>query len=166
MVVFLCPFHMFMPLSNLWYIRLQGYFPILRARNFPGLYPLVLPPIRLLTFGRGRILIPALIRSLPTVAVYDVARSLPLGGASREFTFTEDGTRRHFSYFFGRPTFFGSDIINIFIFRTSVNFRNTLYSRFMFLNIRTVFNDTLASISVPRLEFKSSSFQYHNALQS
>ena len=33
--------------------------------------------------------------------VYDVAHSLPLGGAGRDFPFTEDETRRHFSYFSG-----------------------------------------------------------------
>ena len=34
-------FHIFMPLVNLWFIRLQGYFPILRTRNSPDLYPLI-----------------------------------------------------------------------------------------------------------------------------
>jgi hypothetical protein len=33
--------------------------------------------------------------------VYDFAHSLPLGGAGREFPFTEDETRKNFSYLSG-----------------------------------------------------------------
>ena len=55
----------------------------------------------LLVLGRGRILIPGFIRSPPTLAVYDVANSLPRGGVGRDFPFTEDETRRHFSYLSG-----------------------------------------------------------------
>ena len=49
-VVFPFPFHIFMLLAKLWLCRLQGQFPILRTRSCP--------PRRLLTLGRGRILIP------------------------------------------------------------------------------------------------------------
>ena len=83
LVVFPFPFHIFMPLTNLWFIRLQGYCPILRTRSSLDLYPLIRPPKRRLALGRGRILIPGFIRSPPTLAVYDVAHSLPLGGAGR-----------------------------------------------------------------------------------
>ena len=38
----------------------------------------------------GKIFIPGFVRSPPTLAVYDVAHSLPLGGADRGFPFTED----------------------------------------------------------------------------
>ena len=76
--VFQCPFHIFMSFANLWLIRLQGQFPILGTRSFPDLYPLIRPP---LAFGRERILIPGFIRSPPTLAVYDIVHSLPLGGA-------------------------------------------------------------------------------------
>ena len=78
-----------MPLANLWFIRLQGQFPILKTRSFPDLYLLIRPPRRTLALGRGRILIPGFI---PTLAVYDDAHSLPLGGAGRGFPFTEDET--------------------------------------------------------------------------
>ena len=37
-------------------------------------------------------------RSSPTLAVYAVAYSLPLGGVDRDFSFTEDGAQRHFLY--------------------------------------------------------------------
>ena len=37
MVVFPFPFHIFMPLANLWFIRL----PILRTRSCPDLYPFI-----------------------------------------------------------------------------------------------------------------------------
>ena len=87
--------------DNLWFIRLQGQFPILRTRSCPDLYPLIRPPRRSLALGRGRILIPGFIRSPPTLAVCEVAHSLPLGGADRVFAFTEDETRRHFSYLSG-----------------------------------------------------------------
>ena len=97
MVVFPFPFHIFMPLANLWVIRLQGQFPFLRIRNFPDLYPLVRPPRRPLSLDKGRILTPGFIRSPPTLAVYDAAHSFPLGGAGRDFPFSEDEIRRHFS---------------------------------------------------------------------
>ena len=45
-----------------------------------------------LALSRGTILIPGYIRPPPTLAVYDVAQSLPLGGAGRDFPFTEDET--------------------------------------------------------------------------
>jgi len=70
-----------MPLANLWFIRLQGQFPILRTSSYSDLYPLIRPLGRLLALDKGRILIPGFIRSLPMLAVYDVVHSLPLGGA-------------------------------------------------------------------------------------
>ena len=79
-VVFPIPFHIFMPLANLWLIRLRGQFSILRTRSCPDLYPLIRPPKRPLALGRGRILIPGFVRSPPTLAVQDVAHSLPRGG--------------------------------------------------------------------------------------
>jgi hypothetical protein len=75
-VVFPIPFHIFMPLTNLWLIRLQGQFPILRTRSCPDLYPLIRPPKRSLALGTGRILISGFIRFPPTLAVNDVAHSL------------------------------------------------------------------------------------------
>ena len=56
--VFPFPSHIFMPLANLWFIRHQGLFPILRTRNCSDLYPLIHFPGNPLAFGRGRILIP------------------------------------------------------------------------------------------------------------
>ena len=41
---------------------------------------------------------PGFIRSPRTLAIYDVAHSLPRGGVGRGFPFTEDETRRYFSY--------------------------------------------------------------------
>ena len=41
LVVFQIPFHIFMPLANLWLIRLREQFPILRTRSCPDLYPLI-----------------------------------------------------------------------------------------------------------------------------
>ena len=43
-VLFPLPFHVFMPLANLWLIRLQGQFPIPRTRVCSGLYPFIRPP--------------------------------------------------------------------------------------------------------------------------
>ena len=65
------------------------------------LYTLIRSSRRLMELGRGRILIPGFIRSPPTLAVYAVARSLPLGGVGRGFPFNEDDTLRHFSYLSG-----------------------------------------------------------------
>ena len=99
-IVFPFTFHIFVPFK-LWFIRLRGYFPILRTRNYPKLYPLIRPPRRPLALGRGRILILELFRSPFTLAVYDVAHSLPLRGIDRDLSFSEDETRRNFSYLSG-----------------------------------------------------------------
>ena len=100
-VVFPILFHIFMPLANLWLIRLQGQFPILRIISYPDLYPLNRPPKRSLALGRGRILIPGFICPPPKFAANDVAHCLPLGGVGRGFPFTEEEARSHFSYFSG-----------------------------------------------------------------
>ena len=50
-----------------------------------------------MTLGRGIILISEFISSPPTLAVYDVAHSLPLGGVGRDFPFTEDESQSYFS---------------------------------------------------------------------
>ena len=98
MIVFSFPFHIFMSFANVRFIRLQGQFLILRTRSCLDLYPLIRPPGRPQALGRGRILIPGFIRSLPTLAVYDVSHSLPLGGVGNGFPFTGDEIRRRFSY--------------------------------------------------------------------
>jgi hypothetical protein len=54
-----------------------------------------------LTLGRRRIFIPGFLRFPPTLAVYDVAHSLPLGGVIRGFSFTEDEIGKHFLYISG-----------------------------------------------------------------
>ena len=90
------PFHICMPLANLWLIRLQGQFPIRRTSSH-DLYPLIRPPKRPLALGRGRMFMPGFVRSPPTLAVYNVAHSLPRGGVGRGFPFTEYKTRRHFT---------------------------------------------------------------------
>ena len=69
-----------------------------KDQKHPELYPLISPPGRPLALGGGRILIPVFIRAPPTLAVYDVAHCLPLGGVGRDFPFPEDETRRHFLY--------------------------------------------------------------------
>ena len=97
-VVFPFPFNIFMPLTNLWFIHLQGYFPILRTKSCPDLYPLIRTAGRSLVPSRGRILILEFIWSPPTLAVYDVAHSLPLRGPGKCIPFTEDKTQRHSSY--------------------------------------------------------------------
>ena len=45
-VVFPIPFYIFMPLANLWLIRLEGQFPILKTRSCPEIYPLIHPQKR------------------------------------------------------------------------------------------------------------------------
>ena len=90
-----------MPLANLWFICLQGYFPILRTRSCHDLYLLICPPKRPLTDGKGRILIPGFIRSPPMLADYYVAHSILLRGVNRDFPCIEDETWRHFSYLSG-----------------------------------------------------------------
>ena len=50
---------------------------------------------------RGITLIPGFIQSPPKLAIYDIVHFLPLGGAGMDFSFTEDETRRHFSYLSG-----------------------------------------------------------------
>ena len=67
-IIFPFPFHIFMPFANLWIIRLQEYFPILRTRSCTDLYPLIRPLGRPLALGKGRI-IPRFNRSPPTLAV-------------------------------------------------------------------------------------------------
>ena len=107
-VVFPIPFHTFMPLANLLLFRLQGQFPTLRTRSCPDLYSITRPPKRPLALGRGTILIPEFVRYPPSVTVYDVVHSLPRGRVGRVFPFTEDETRRHFSYHSG--TFIESEV--------------------------------------------------------
>jgi hypothetical protein len=92
-VVLRFSFHIFMLLANLRFIRLQGYFPILRTKSRSDLYPLISPPRRPMALGRGRIHIPGFIQFPPTLAVYDV-HSLPLGGVGRDFPFFENETQR------------------------------------------------------------------------
>ena len=100
-VVFQFLFRIFIYLINLWFICLQGYFPIPRTRNFPDLYPIIRLLKRPLAFGTGRILIPGFIRYLPMLTVYGIDHSFPLGGVDRYFPFTEDETQGHVSYLFG-----------------------------------------------------------------
>jgi hypothetical protein len=92
MVVFPLAFLLFIPLADLWLMRLQGKFPILKTRSFTDLYPLIRPPTKLFTLGRGRILIPGFIRFPPTLELCDVAHSLPLEIIGRDFLFTGDET--------------------------------------------------------------------------
>ena len=75
MVVFPFPFLIFMSLANLWLICLQKEFPILRARSFADLYPIIFPPRRPMVLGRGWTFIPGLIRSPPTLVIFGVAHS-------------------------------------------------------------------------------------------
>ena len=100
-IVFQFTFHIFMPLVNLWFIHLHGKFPILKEKSCPDLYPFIRLPWRPLTVGSGKILIPRFIRSPPTLAFYDVAHSVPLGGVGRDFPFTKNETQRHLSYLSG-----------------------------------------------------------------
>ena len=74
---------------------------MLKTRSFPDLYPLIRPPRRPLTLGRGRIFIQGSVRSPPKLAVYDVAYSLPLVILVRDSPFTEEKTWKHFSYLSG-----------------------------------------------------------------
>jgi hypothetical protein len=99
-IVFQFSFHIFMPLAKFWFIRLQGYLPILRTRSCSHLYLFILHPRRPLVLGGRRILILGFIQSPPTLVVYDVAHSLLLEGTGRDFPFTEDETRRHSSLVF------------------------------------------------------------------
>ena len=98
MVVFPIPFHIFMPLANLWLIRFQGQFFILRKRSSPNFYPLIRPPKSSLALCAGRFLIRGFVWSPPMLAFYDISHSLPRAGVGRGFPFIEDETRRHFSY--------------------------------------------------------------------
>ena len=94
MVLLPFPLQIFMPLVNLWFIRLQGQFPTLRTRSCPDLCSFIRPPRMPLAFGRKRILIPGFIRTSPMLAVYGAAQSLPLGGVGRDLSFIKDDTRR------------------------------------------------------------------------
>ena len=89
-VVFPFPFHI------LWFIRLQGYFPIPRTKSCLDPYPLIRHPRRPLVLNRGRILFPGFILSSPQLAVNDIAHSLPLGGIGWGFLLTEGETRTIF----------------------------------------------------------------------
>ena len=64
-------------------------------------YSLIRPPERPLAHGKGRVLIPGYIRFLPMLAICEVAHSLQLLCEDWDFSFTEDETRRHFSYLSG-----------------------------------------------------------------
>ena len=73
------------------------YHPEYKKLNRPlPAHPLSKRP---LVFVERRILIPGFIRSTPTLAVYDVPPTLPLGSIGRGYPFAENETRRHFSYF-------------------------------------------------------------------
>jgi hypothetical protein len=93
--VFQFSFHIFMPLANFCLCAFKDSFLSLRIRS----YPLIRPPKRTFAVDRTRIFIPGFIRSPATLAVYDVELFLPLGGVDRDFPFTEDEIRTHFSYF-------------------------------------------------------------------
>jgi hypothetical protein len=71
------------------------------TRSCHDLYPLIRPPGRPLALIKGGTHIPGFIWSPPTLAAYDIAHFLPLGGAGRGFLFTEDEARRHFSHLSG-----------------------------------------------------------------
>ena len=89
-VVFLFSFHIFMPLTNLWFIIcFQGQISHPQENKLPWDLPI--------TLGGRRFLIPKFIRSPSTLAIYDTAYSLPLGGVDRYFLFSENETRRHTS---------------------------------------------------------------------
>jgi hypothetical protein len=47
------PFHIFMPLANLWFIHVQIYFLVIRIRSGPDLYPFIRPLKRLLALVNG-----------------------------------------------------------------------------------------------------------------
>ena len=96
-VVFQFPFHTFMPFIHPP-SRMVSH-P--KDKKFPDLYLLIRPPRRPLALGRGSKLIPGFILSSLTSSVYGVAHSLLLVGAVRGFSFTEDETRKHFSYLSG-----------------------------------------------------------------
>ena len=70
--------------------------PILSSKSCHNLYPFIRSPGRPFAFGIGRILIQGFIRTPPRLPVNDAVHSLPLGGVSKGFPFTEDETRRHF----------------------------------------------------------------------
>ena len=92
MVIFPFPFHVFMSLANLGLIRLQGQFSTLMMKSFSHIYLLIRPLRWSLSLGR-RIFIQGFIRFPPALAVYDV-----YDGIGRDFPFSENETRRHFSY--------------------------------------------------------------------
>ena len=75
------------------------------------------------------------IQSPPTLAVYDVAHSLPLGGAGGGFPFIDDETRRHFSYVSGirSDKSYGRKIFEIFAHSLQYKFCSVvyLYSEFL-----------------------------------
>ena len=79
------PFHAFAHIVVLPPSRIVSH----SKRNSLVLYPLIHPPRKPFSLGRGRILIPGFIRSPPTLIVWDVAHSFPLGGADRDFPFIE-----------------------------------------------------------------------------
>ena len=77
----------FMPLANLWFICLQGQFPILKTRSYPDLYPIIHHLKGSFPVGRGRILIPEFIRSLSALSVFEVTHCLSLDRNIKEKLF-------------------------------------------------------------------------------
>ena len=61
MVVFPFPFHIVVPVGNLWYIRLQRQFPILRTSGH-DLYPFIRPLRKPLALDRGINSVPSYVR--------------------------------------------------------------------------------------------------------
>ena len=88
-------FHIFIPLGNYGSSPFKNSF-LLRTKSCPDLYLPIRSPRRPSALGRGKLLIPLLIRSPPMLAVYDVAHSLPLGVVGMNFSFSESKTRKHF----------------------------------------------------------------------
>ena len=90
-VVFPFPFQIFLSLANQWFTRFQGQFLVLKTRSYLEFYPLIRPPRILLALSRGRIL--GFIRSLLCLP----STILPILSHKRQFPFTANEIRRHFS---------------------------------------------------------------------
>ena len=97
-IIFQFLFHISMPLTNLWFIHLEGQFLVLRTRHYRVFEQLIRPPERPLALGREIILNPWFIRSLlhqPSTRF----PLLPLSGIGRHFPFSEHETKKYFSNF-------------------------------------------------------------------
>ena len=99
----------------------------LRTRSYPSLYTLIRLPRRPLALGRGRNLFQGFIPFPPTLPLYEVAHSVPLGSVGNGYPFIEDV---HLRYIYKVENHYLQKIISIYIMQViKINYSNGIIWR-------------------------------------